>query len=98
MKGYKSKTKLWLQNKLQHKRIRSAEGTLTAARGRCGTWIKTLDMKVGTGRNILALDEGRRRLFEHTRDQGEQVETLWESGKTIRHGRKGKLPKTRGES
>ena len=35
--------------------------------------------------NILALDEGRRRLFEHTRDQGEQVETLWESGKTIRH-------------
>ena len=32
----------------------------------------------GTGR-------GRRRLFEHTRDQGEQVETLWESGKTIRH-------------
>ena len=35
--------------------------------------------------NILALDEGRRRLFEHMRDQGEQVETLWESGKTIRH-------------
>ena len=32
----------------------------------------------GTGR-------GRRRLFEHMRDQGEQVETLWESGKTIRH-------------
>ena len=28
---------------------------------------------------------GRRRLFEHMRDQGEQVETLWESGKTIRH-------------
>ena len=28
---------------------------------------------------------GRCRLFEHMRDQGEQVETLWESGKTIRH-------------
>ena len=38
-------------------------------------------MKVGTGRNILALDKGRRRLFEHMR---EQVETPWESGKTIR--------------
>ena len=42
-------------------------------------------MKVMTGRNILARDKGRRRLFEHTRDQGEQVETLWESRKTIRH-------------
>ena len=41
-------------------------------------------MKAGTERNILARDKGRRRLFEHTRDQGEQVETLWESGKTIR--------------
>jgi len=30
-------------------------------------------------------ERGRRRLFEHRRDQGEQVETLWESGKTIRH-------------
>ena len=27
----------------------------------------------------------QRRLFEHMRDEGEQVETLWESGKTIRH-------------
>ena len=41
-------------------------------------------MQVETGRNILALDKGRRRLFEHMRDQGEQVETLWESEKTIR--------------
>ena len=41
-------------------------------------------MQVITERNILALDKGRRRLFEHTRDQREQVETLWESGKTIR--------------
>ena len=37
------------------------------------------------GDNILALDNGRRRLFEHMRDQGEQVETHWESGKRIRH-------------
>jgi len=36
-------------------------------------------------RNTLARDRGRRRLFEHTRSHGEQVETLWESGKTIRH-------------
>ena len=35
--------------------------------------------------DILAWDTGRRRLFEHMRDQGEQVETLRESGKTIRH-------------
>jgi len=42
-------------------------------------------MKLKKGDNILALDKGRRRLFEHMRDQGEQVETLWESGKTIRH-------------
>jgi len=35
--------------------------------------------------NTLARDKGRRRLFEHLRDQGEKVETLWESGKTIRH-------------
>ena len=35
--------------------------------------------------NILARDKGRRRLFEHMRDQGEQVETLWELGGTIRH-------------
>ena len=35
--------------------------------------------------NTLARDRGRRRLFEHMRNQGEQVETLWESGKTIRH-------------
>ena len=42
-------------------------------------------MKLVKEDNILALDKGRRRLFEHTRDQGEQVETLWESEKTIRH-------------
>ena len=42
-------------------------------------------MKLVTEYNILARKTGRRRLFEHTRDQGEQVETLWESGKTIRH-------------
>jgi len=29
--------------------------------------------------------QGRCRLFEHMRNQGEQVETLLESGKTIRH-------------
>ena len=34
--------------------------------------------------NTLAQDRGNR-LFEHMRNQGEQVETLWESGKTIRH-------------
>ena len=35
--------------------------------------------------DTLARDRGRRRLFEHMRNQREQVETLWESGKTIRH-------------
>jgi len=29
--------------------------------------------------------QGRRRLFEHMGSHEEQVETLWESGKTIRH-------------
>ena len=33
----------------------------------------------------LALDKGRRRLFKHMRIPGEQVETLRESRKTIRH-------------
>ena len=35
--------------------------------------------------NKLAPDKGRRRLFKHMRIPGEQVETLRESGKTIRH-------------
>jgi len=35
--------------------------------------------------DTLAQDRGRRRIFEHMRNQGEQVETLWESGKTISH-------------
>ena len=29
--------------------------------------------------------QGRHRLFEYKRSQGEQAETLWESGKTITH-------------
>ena len=33
----------------------------------------------------LALDKGRQRLFKHMRIPGEQVDTLRESGKTIRH-------------
>jgi len=44
--------------------------------------IKRLVMRLMKVDNILAQDTGR--LFEHMRDQGEQVETLWESGKTIR--------------
>ena len=49
-------------------------------------WFKVrLVMKLVKEDNILARDTGRCRLFEHMRDQGEQVETLWESGKTIRH-------------
>jgi len=31
--------------------------------------------------NTLARDRGRRRLFEHMRNQGEQVETLWDQGR-----------------
>ena len=57
-------------------------------------------MKLMDRDNILARKTGRRRLFEHTRDQGEQMETLWESGKTIRHlrhSKKGKIPGKRGE-
>ena len=42
-------------------------------------------MKLMGRDDILARYTGRRRLFEHMMDQGEQVETLWESGKTIRH-------------
>ena len=51
----------------------------------CGNWIKNASMRLMDGGNTLAQDRGRRRLFDHMRNQGEQVETLWESGKTIRH-------------
>jgi len=47
--------------------------------------FKRLVMKLMGRDDILARYTGRRRLFEHMMDQGEQVETLWESGKTIRH-------------
>jgi len=43
-----------------------------------GMWLKTETQHTGTR-------QGRRRLFDHMRNQGELVETLWESGKTIRH-------------
>ena len=49
------------------------------------TMVQEANHEAQNGDNILARDTGRRRLFEHMRDQGEQVETLWESGKTIRH-------------
>ena len=47
--------------------------------------IKRLVMKLVTRRQHTGARRGRRRLFEHMGDQGEQVETRWESGKTIRH-------------
>ena len=77
--------KLWLWKNLQDNKIALEEDRSTPGSEKLWLWIKTWVMQVGTGRNILALDTGRCRLFEHMRDQGEQVETLWESGKTIRH-------------
>ena len=47
-------------------------------------WDKTL-VWGSWKNNTLARDRGRRRLFDHMRNHGEQWETLWESGKTIRH-------------
>ena len=50
--------------------------------------VDSVDIDVGMRlktETTLARDRGRRRLFDHIRNQGEQVETLWESGKTIRH-------------
>jgi len=51
----------------------------------CGTVGQNASMRLMEKHNTLARDRGRRRLFDHMRNQGEQVETLWESGKTIRH-------------
>ena len=42
-------------------------------------------MRLMDGTQHTGTRQGRHRLFEHMRSQGEQVETLWESGKTIRH-------------
>ena len=53
-------------------------------RGSWNSGIKRL-VRGSRQKHTLALDKGRRRLFEHMRDQGEQVETLWESAKTTRH-------------
>jgi len=68
------------RNALQENRSLQARGSVAVVQG-----IKRLVTKLMTRDNILALDKGRRRLFEHMRSQGEQVETLWESGKTIGH-------------
>ena len=61
--------------------------------------IKRLVRSSRLKHNTLARDKGRRRLFEHMRDQGEQVETLGNQGRQSDtwHGRKGKLPETRGK-
>jgi len=48
----------------------------------CGCGFKERrDMRLMKRNNILAMKTGRRRLFEHTRDQGEQVETLGNQGR-----------------
>ena len=86
MKTYREvKLKLW--KKLQNKGYCSAGGSLTAGSRNCGCEYcgNKASMRLMEKHNTLAQDRGRRRLFEHMRNQGEQVETLWESGKTIRH-------------
>ena len=69
---------LELKNKLQI-RIRSARGSLHC-RLEDSLAVETgkdARVRLMIGRNTLAQDRGNR-LFEHTRNQGEQVETLWE--------------------
>ena len=75
--------------RIYHKqRIRSAGETLDCRLEETmavDTVVQDASDEAHNRNNTLAQDTGRRRLFEHMRDQGEQVETLWESGKTIRH-------------
>ena len=71
---------------LQDKTIALEEDRSTPGSGKLWLWIerKRREVRLMNGDNILAQDEGDADCL-NTRDQGEQVETLWESGKTIRH-------------
>jgi len=88
MKLIVMKLKLWLRNNLQ-KRILLCRRIAHCRLKDSVETVGTVDQNAGGAhdkkRNTLAQDRGRRRLFEHMRDTGEQVETVWESGKTIRH-------------
>ena len=51
----------------------------------CGSRNQEAGNEAHERRKHTGIGREQHRLFEHMKDQGEQVETLWESGKTIRH-------------
>ena len=88
MKTYReNKLKLWLKNKLQTKDMLCRRNTHCRLEGSAA--VETVDQEASNEahgrRQHTGTRQGKHRLFQHMRNQGEQVETLWESGKTIRH-------------